>query len=894
MNFTLRFQPPISTQSAIKRRAILSHLSAGGLKRVTTIIAPAGYGKTSLAAQWFDTLRAEGRSLSWLALDQEYSDQTQFLLLLLEAVNALRMEEGTGVDSSMTVASLLALLSTRLRKISEPVILFLDDYHFAQTDATEAIVARLLGDQTLNHLKLVLISRTPPRFPVSALRLKGEFRQVNIAELGFSDQEAEEFFAGQNASLSREQVAGLNKRTEGWAVALQMIRLLIAENVDGGALFTTFDGGNAEMGSYLSEQVFANLPEDVQELLLKTAPFPAVNRDLVEAVFDDAHSADLLGKLGDHALPVALLAGGGGWVRYHPVFNAFLKEEAARRGYPVQDVLERAARWFQSTGDFDAAVRHALMSGNANLAAEIVETSGGWRRVYTTSRGGASVFNSIMANVSAIDLTCFPLTTLGLSVVSAKAGHLDAANHYLGIAERADTAAPGTFTSDLRVVRVLLGLYFDRPACAEDLAALETDLTDIASTELVHRAMVLNMLSYNFLDRSDMDRALHYGHLAVQTFRDGGADFGAVHLYTHIGQAAFFSGDCSGAEEYYQQLIDEVQACIGKGTDLDALGQVLKAELLVMRGDLEAAGPCLCWALPHLERHDAWFDLLAAGFTAQQMIFRLKGDMTAAHALADRTRSAAKRRGFHRLIRLIDGARVLLLLESGDVEQAIRYAKAHGFGMEDITSVPDNNLATHLRGLTPALLWARIHLVRGDLVGARKSLSILISQQPTKIHDLRSVELALLDMRLLIAEEKREVVAARLEDLLLTFPMEDFRAMIWIEGDDFLRDLRAIAEESPMSAVLRQRLQALLPEGRTAQETSEATPLHGLSSSALTDRELAVMALLSQGFSNKEIGRELALSDNMIKFHLRNIFSKLKVSTRTAAVGAARRAGISL
>lgn len=193
MNFTLRFQPPISTQSAIKRRAILSHLSAGGLKRVTTIIAPAGYGKTSLAAQWFDTLRAEGYSLSWLALDQEYSDQTQFLLLLLEAVNALRLEEGTGVDSSMTVASLLALLSTRLRKITEPVILFLDDYHFAQTDATEAIVARLLGDQTLNHLKLVLISRTPPRFPVSALRLKGEFRQVNIAELGFSDQEAEEF-----------------------------------------------------------------------------------------------------------------------------------------------------------------------------------------------------------------------------------------------------------------------------------------------------------------------------------------------------------------------------------------------------------------------------------------------------------------------------------------------------------------------------------------------------------------------------------------------------------------------------------------------------------------------------------------------------------------------------
>ena len=895
MDFALRFQPPVSTQSAIRRNGILSHLAAGGLKRVTTIIAPAGYGKTSLAAQWFDVLRTAGRSISWLALDHDYGDQTQFLLLLLEAVSALRFEDVAGVDGSMTVASLLSVLQTRIRKFTEPVILFLDDYHFAQTDGTEAIVARLLGDPSLTHLKLVLISRTPPRFPISALRLKGEFRQVNIAELGFTDQEAEEFFAGQSANVSREQVVDLNRRTEGWAVALQMIRLLIAENVDGSALFSTFDGGNAEMGSYLSEQVFANLPPEVQELLLKTAPFPAVNRDLVEAVFADAKFADLLGRMGDHALPVAVLAGGGGWIRYHPVFNTFLKEEAARRGYHAEPVLERAARWFETQGDFDAAVRHALLSGNANLAAQIVETGGGWRRVYTTSRGGAGVFNSIMANVSAIDLTCFPLTTLGLSVVSAKGGHLDAANHYLGIAERSVTATPGPFARDLRVVRALLALYFDRPATTEDLLGLEEDLSHIAASELVHRALVLNMLSYNFLDRSDMERALHYGHLAVQTFRDGGADFGAMHLYTHLGQAAFLSGDCAGAAEYYQQLIDEVQSCIGKGSDLDAVGQVLMAELLVMRADLAQARPLLCWALPHLERHDAWFDLLAAGFTAQQIIFRLEGDMNAAHVLVDRTRSAAKRRGFHRLTRMIDGARTLLLLEGGDVDQAVRYAQAHGYGVEDIAAGPENDLSIHLRGLTPALLWARIYLLRGDLVRARNALSILLAQQVQKVHDLRHVELQLLDMRMLIAEGKRDIVAAQLEDLLLTFPMEDYRAMIWIEGETFVQELRSIAEDSPMSALLRDRLRSLLPPKVLATDTDDFAAASAVSSvSALTDRELAVMELLSQGFSNKEIGRKLELSDNTIKFHLRNIFAKLKVSTRTAAVGAARRAGIPL
>ncbi|HBF29876.1 LuxR C-terminal-related transcriptional regulator [Rhizobium sp.] len=891
MTHETRFQPPVNSPRAVIRHALLAQLQHAGLKRVTTIIAPAGYGKTSVASQWFQVLRDQGLRLSWLSLDQQHEDQTEFLRLLLDAVDFTLPDESAGVESGMAVAALSAILATRLRKISTPVVLFLDDYHFAQNDATEAIIARLVVDRTLDHVKLVLISRTPPRFPVSALRLRGEYKQVNIADLGFSDREAEELFAEQSALLSRDQVVELNKRTEGWAVALQMVRLLIAENVDGNTLLPSFDGSSVEMGSYLSEQVFVNLPKDMQEFLIKTSPFPAFCRSLLEGVFQDSDFVDRIGRVHDYALPIAILGGQSGWVRYHPVFNAFLKEEAARQGLVTPPLLESAARWFQANGDLDSAVRHALMSGKANLAACIVEDSGGWRRVYVTSRGGTNLFNAILNNVALIDLSRFPLTVLGLAVVSAKAGQLEVANHYMEIAERAANVSLATYLPDLRVVRALMALYLDRPVTSDDLAGLEQDLASGVNNELVYRAMALNMLSYNYLERSDMNRALHYGHLAIRAFRDGGADFGAVHLYAHIGQAAYFSGDCAGAIEYYDAIINEVQTHIGKGSDLDALAQVLKAELLAMRGDIVHAGPILAWAMPHLERHDAWFDVLAAGFIGQQTVTLLTGDPVATHALMDRTRPVAKRRGFDRLIRLIDGERACLLAESGDIEQAIRYAQANGFGEDMIHSALDNDFATHLRGTIPGLLWTRIYLVSGDLARARATFEGVLAQQSRKPHVVRAVELALVEIRLLAAEGNLPLVSARLSDLLLNYPLEDYRSTVWIEGETLVALLLECAASSDFSPVLRKRLQAMLEPCRLLRDLPPALPQSG-APDGLTERELAVLQLLSSGFSNKEIGRKLALSDNTIKFHLRNIFTKLNVTTRTAAVTAARSAGL--
>lgn len=885
----IRFRPPLD-EGKIARRALLESLSQTRLRRLNLIVAPAGYGKTSLAAQWHAHLARTGVTVLWVSLDPDDNDQTGFLLALIEMLDTVATEAATDSDrGSLSPATMFAVLVTRLERLPGPVALFIDDYHLAQTDANESAVARLLARPELAHVKFVIVSRSAPHIPRSALRLADEFRQIGVADLAFSDAEAQALFAGSETRLNADELIELNRRAEGWAVALQMVRLLVDDDAaDSRTILEAFNGHNEDMGRYLAEQAFSGLPEALRRLLMETACLPAISRELVAAVCDwDTTAA--FGMLRDYALPFAVLDRDGRWMRCHPVFNAYLREAADETGSPARDRLVKAARWFEKEGDLLSAVDHAFLSGSASLAAEIIEAGGGWQRVYMTKRGGPGLFRRLADMADEVDLPSYPLTTLGLAVVSAKTGQLDAADHYMTLARKTQAISKEGVAQALRVIGALLALYTDRWVSAAELAALEADLMREGGLTLVHRGLSLNMLSYNFLIRSDLERAQHYGRLAMQTFRDGGAEFGAIHLYLHTGQAAYFDGDVATAEECYDNLTVEAVRLMGRGSDLDAMGNVLKAEVLTARGDIGAAEERIAWALPHVERHDAWHDLLAAGFTAQQRILRLKGDIIAAHGAMDRARAVARRRGFDRLTRLIDSERAGLLLGTGDIDEAIRFAETNGLGERLAGDGPANDLSVRLRGGVPALFWTRIHLQTGDLPQARALLSRLLMQQKQKPHVVRAIELALIDIRLSLAEQRNAAAAESLSDLLLTQPLADYRLLLLLEGSQFCKALTALTQEARLPELIRRRLETVLAADAGTDENvpAPAAPLN-----TLTERERAVMRLVSEGLGNKEIGRRLSLSDNTVKFHLRNTFTKLNVTTRTAAVSAARQSGM--
>jgi LuxR family maltose regulon positive regulatory protein len=896
----LRSFPPRASQKVV-RRALLRELARGPIRRLTTIVAAPGYGKTSLAGQWFERLSADGVRAQWLSLSSEENEPSLFLISFLASLSPTaahgeqRRAQGRPGDlGSLSVATLVAMVQARVKALRAPLVLFLDDYHLGQSTTANGLIAALLASPKCEYLRLVVISRTPPRLPLSSLRLADDLRQIGPAELRFSNLEAVEFLADAAARLSAEQFETLMQRAEGWPVALQMVRVLVRENAGAAAALAVL-GHDPDMGRFLSEQVVSSLPPDVQRFLFQTAVLPELSPDLAVAVTGDASARRLFFDLGNYALPFAMLDEARLWLRFHPVFRAFLTGEAQRKGVNPADVLRRAAHWFEMQGDIDRAISHALMASNPSLAAEILERAGGWRVIYRSFRGGGSLFRVVGDAAANIDLRAYPLTTLGIAVFHAKAGQTGAAAHYLRLVETSTDPTDVVLMRQIRVVRALFLLYADTRLNNAELSALEADLTADRDLEQVHRGLVLNLLSFNFLSRTQLERAIVYGELAFRCLLDSGAHFGAMHQHIHMGQAAFFAGNTILAAENYTRLIEDAQIHMGPGCDLDAIGQVLMAELRVQRGDLlEGAAP-LDWALPHIERHDAWFDIFAAGFLTRQTVALVNGDFTGAQDAIAEARRWAQRRGFDRLRRLVERGQARLLLAAGSMDEAAAWAEQSNMGRDTLSSMVANDLSLRLRGSVPATFWVRWMTATVDLGRARAVMDALRAMQTARLHVPNRIEVDLVDLRLMLAEGRDAAAASLLSALVLAVPVRDFAAAFMTEGATLLDDLGALAQQAGLPALIGAQLGALgatRPVPQTPQASFDAKDR--VTATDLTEREHGIMHLISAGQTNKQIGRSLDLTENTVKFHLRNIFVKLRVNTRTGAISAARQLGLLL
>ena len=285
MSTNLNASFPPRTSRRIVRRRILKDLAREAVRRLTCLVAPAGYGKTSVAAQRLERLLAENLRAHWLSISAQDADPAQFLISMLAA---LEPSHGARGDlGSLSVSVLTNMLQARIRALRAPLVLFLDDYHLAQSPVADAVIAELLGHPAYQNLRLVLISRTPPRLPLSALRLADELRQIGLADLQFTRNEALDFLGEAASGLSVEQVETVLHRAEGWPVALQMVRVLARESSGGANRASSaldLSVRDVDMGRFLSEQVVSSLPPDLRQMLLNTAVLPELSAELVVAV----------------------------------------------------------------------------------------------------------------------------------------------------------------------------------------------------------------------------------------------------------------------------------------------------------------------------------------------------------------------------------------------------------------------------------------------------------------------------------------------------------------------------------------------------------------------------------------------------------------------------------
>jgi len=428
----------------VAREALVRRLADGSPRRLTLVRAPAGWGKTTLLAEW-SASELEPRPFAWLALDRGDNDPTLFWSYVIGALRtvapgigerALGLLRVPGVDLAR---EMLPLLINDVAQRVQPSVLAIDDYHLiANRDIHDAMA--LLIEHLPAQLEVVLASRSEPPLPLARLRVRGELAEVDAAALGFSDEEATTLINDLHGlELGPAQVVSLRERTEGWAAGLYLAVLSLSGRDDPGAFVAAFAGDDRHVVDYLGAEVLAGQPDRVRDFLLRTSVLDRLCAPLCDAL-GARDSARLLEEIGRANFFLAPLDDKAEWYRYHHLFGELLRHELAlAEPELVPELHRRAAGWLLEAGFVSDAIRHTIAAGELADAGELIAAH--WAPTLLGAAGDRTVdswLSALPAEVVRGDVRlCFARCFTGLSL-----GRMAEVAEWLGLGEKAPQPGP--------------------------------------------------------------------------------------------------------------------------------------------------------------------------------------------------------------------------------------------------------------------------------------------------------------------------------------------------------------------------------------------------------------------------------------------------------------------
>jgi LuxR family maltose regulon positive regulatory protein len=438
-----KLRPPVA-RPTVPRSPLIARLREGAGARLTLVDAPPGWGKTTLLVSWKEAPE-EGRPFTWVTLDSYDNDPVRFWTYMVEAlrtaapglgVEALSWLRVPGADIADDV---LAPLLNDLAALETPLVLVLDDYHHITNAEIHGGLAYLLAHLP-STIQLVIATRSDPPLPLGRLRVSGELVEIRATDLGFTEAEADRLLNGLlGLGLAGADVARLQRRTEGWAAGLCLAAMSLLRRSDPAVFIAEFAGDDRHVVDYLSAEVLAGIPEDVQQFLLQTSVLDRLSAPLCDAVTGRRDSAAVLERLERSNLFLVPLDDTREWYRYHQLFAGLLRHQLTRADHGAPARLHRlASDWYDAAGWAPEAIGHALASGDVERATELVRQH--WSDTFNLGR---------LATVSAwLDALPASVVEHDVRLCSARAwiamdrGELVGAGTWIARAEAALTALP--------------------------------------------------------------------------------------------------------------------------------------------------------------------------------------------------------------------------------------------------------------------------------------------------------------------------------------------------------------------------------------------------------------------------------------------------------------------
>jgi LuxR family maltose regulon positive regulatory protein len=877
----------------VTRPRLRERLRRGAESRLTLVSAPAGFGKTTLLAQWLAETAGEDRCVAWVSLDPADNEPASFWTYVVTALR--KALPGIGSDAIELIAStplptelVLSTVLNELAAAPKSVWLVLDDYHVIDSHEVRDGMTFLL-EHLPPDVHVVLSTRADPDLPLSRWRGRGELVEVRAADLRFTADEASVYLndvAG--LDLNARHVAALEGRTEGWIAALQLAALSLRGREDVGAFIARFTGDDRYIVDYLVEEVLRHQPDPVRSFLLHSAVLDRLTGPLCDAVTGRSDGSQVLLTLDRANLFLVALDDRRQWYRYHHLFADVLRARLlAEQPDLVVRLHQRASQWYEGNDLVEDAVRHALAGRDFDRAAYLVELA---VPAIRRNRQEALLIGWLKALPDDV-VRRSPVLSVVYGHMLLLSGDLDAVEPRLDGAERAlaaagDGVAPvWADTEELRTLPATIAVY---------RASLAQARGDVAGTaEHARRALSLagpgdhlargsaaGFLGLAAWAQGDVPSALETFTQAVAGLHAAGNLVDELSSTVVLADLWLAAGRPSRARRLYQRAL---QAAEAHG------GPVLLArpDLLVGLSELDYEAGDLAGARHQLENAAP----LGAGtsmtqgryrwFMAMGRVAAAEDDPQQAIALLDQAEGLF-RPGFFPDVRPVAAMKARVWISRGDLSPAADWAGARGLSTTDE--------ASYLREfdhLTLVRLLIAQHRVKPDPGKIGPALHLLARLQEAAETSGRAgslVEIRMLKALAQAAQGHRPQALQSLGQAWAHAPEPDGYVRLFLDEGAPMVTLLREAEHQGIAGDHARRLLSL--------SLSPAASPAGPPAESLSERELQVLRLLDSELSGPQIARELFVSHNTLRTHTKHIFTKLEVTNRRAAVRRAHERGL--
>jgi len=892
---------PCSGSDVITRTRLIERLNAALGGKIILVCAPAGFGKTTLLAQWMQTI---DRPAAWLSLDEHDNELPDFVQSLVAALQTAFPDAFEATAALLKAPRILPpdqiapLLINDLADVADDVVLVLDDYHLIHTNEVHTLLELLVEHLPL-QVRLVLICRSDPPLPVARWLAKGYLYELRGTDLRFSLEETEAFLTCMLGSEAALETAGaLDERTEGWIAALRLAAISLVGTSDRASFMEHLDNYTARsIHSYLVGEILTQHTHEVQEFLEQTSILDQFCTDLCAEVMgsDISHeqvqsTLDWLERTNLFLIP---LDARQRWYRYHHLFQELLQQRLQTHRNPdeLATLHLRASSWYVGHDLIEKAISHALLAKDPSKATHLVEA----HFFQAFEQEQLLLVDHWLRLLPEEQIQGSPFLLAARAWISQARGHLKelpslltAAEQLLASSDRESSDADDTpFRLLGGLIATLWTLYYFFTGQAQ--ASLEYARSALASIPPGEEHMVSHATFYFVLSNQATGQQEGVELAAMlQALQEQSMGLSSTARLLFAQAYVFLAmGKLPQAEHTARHLLH-----VSREADL-VISQNYAHWLLGLvhyeQNQLDEAAYHFSAVIA--DQYQAHFWVVRDALCGLALTYQAQGLGTQAQETTRTLLELAQEQHSLSELRIAFSFRGRLALLQNEVEEASQWLEMAGeqevrgpmFFLEDppITQVrlllAKGDEVSSAQG--QVILTQLLQLVEA-LHNTRKMIKVLALQ--AWIYDLQGREAEALDVL------ERALALARPGGFMRTF--SDLAPLAKLLHE--LRKHRKSRQEidKNLDAYLQSILAAIDPVLAQAGSKEDLLMKEGLE--PLTRRELQILHLLDTDLTNKEIARELVVTTETVKLHTKHVYRKFSVNNRRAAVTLGKALGL--